>query len=107
VTHTPRKLLSRSQRQATILQGAATAFATKGFASTAMEEVAAASGITKEIVYRQHLLSGDNQNAGSDAGGIRTLRSNTIHRLLDTCLSGASRPMRNGLRGPSSPAASL
>ena len=52
MTHTPRKLLSRSQRQATILQGAATAFATKGFASTAMEEVAAASGITKEIVYR-------------------------------------------------------
>jgi AcrR family transcriptional regulator len=47
-----RKLLSRSQRQATILQGAASAFATKGFAGTAMEEVAAASGITKEIVYR-------------------------------------------------------
>jgi AcrR family transcriptional regulator len=47
-----RKLLSRSQRQAVILQGAATAFATKGFAGTAMEEVAAASGITKEIVYR-------------------------------------------------------
>jgi AcrR family transcriptional regulator len=47
-----RKLLSRAQRQATILQGAATAFATKGFAGTGMEEVAAASGITKEIVYR-------------------------------------------------------
>src|SRR5919198_3062984 len=47
-----RKLLSRSQRHAAILQGAATAFATKGFASTAMEEVAAASGITKEIIYR-------------------------------------------------------
>jgi AcrR family transcriptional regulator len=47
-----RKLLSRSQRQAVILQGAATAFAAKGFAATAMEEVAAASGITKEIVYR-------------------------------------------------------
>ena len=52
MTHAPRKLLSRSQRHAAILQGAATAFATKGFASTAMEEVAAASGITKEIVYR-------------------------------------------------------
>ena len=52
MTHSPRKLLSRSQRHAAILQGAATAFATKGFASTAMEEVAAASGITKEIVYR-------------------------------------------------------
>lgn len=52
MTLSPRKLLSRSQRQATILQGAATAFVTKGFAGTAMEEVAAASGITKEIVYR-------------------------------------------------------
>jgi AcrR family transcriptional regulator len=52
MTCTRRKLLSRAQRQATILQGAATAFATKGFAGTGMEEVAAASGITKEIVYR-------------------------------------------------------
>ena len=52
MTHAPRKLLKRAQRHAAILQGAATAFATKGYASTAMEEVAAASGITKEIVYR-------------------------------------------------------
>jgi AcrR family transcriptional regulator len=52
VAHAPRKLLSRAQRHAAILQGAAIAFATKGFASTAMEEVAASSGITKEIVYR-------------------------------------------------------
>ena len=50
MTRAPRKLLSRSQRQAAILRGAATAFVTKGFAGTAMEEVAAASGITKEIV---------------------------------------------------------
>jgi AcrR family transcriptional regulator len=52
MTCTRRKLLSRAQRQAAILHGAATAFATKGFAATGMEEVAAASGITKEIVYR-------------------------------------------------------
>ena len=52
MTRSPRKLLSRAQRHAAILRGAAAAFATKGFASTAMEEVAAASGITKEIVYR-------------------------------------------------------
>ena len=45
MTCSRRKLLSRAQRQATILQGAATAFATKGFAGTGMEEVAAASGI--------------------------------------------------------------
>ena len=49
---TRRKRLSRSQRQAAILRGAATAFATKGFAATSMAEVAAATGITKEIVYR-------------------------------------------------------
>jgi AcrR family transcriptional regulator len=58
MTCSRRKLLSRAQRQATILQGAATAFATKGFASTGMEEVAAASGISKEIVYR-HFASKD------------------------------------------------
>jgi AcrR family transcriptional regulator len=58
MTCSRRKLLSRAQRQATILQGAATAFATKGFAGTGMEEVAAASGITKEIVYR-HFASKD------------------------------------------------
>ena len=58
MTCSRRKLLSRSQRHATILQGAATAFARKGFAGTGMEEVAAASGITKEIVYR-HFASKD------------------------------------------------
>jgi len=58
MTCSRRNLLSRAQRQATILQGAATAFATKGFAGTGMEEVAAASGITKEIVYR-HFASKD------------------------------------------------
>jgi AcrR family transcriptional regulator len=58
MTCSHRKLLSRVQRQATILQGAASAFATKGFASTGMEEVAAASGISKEIVYR-HFSSKD------------------------------------------------
>jgi AcrR family transcriptional regulator len=35
-----------------ILAGAATAFAERGFAGTSMEEIAAASGITKLIVYR-------------------------------------------------------
>jgi AcrR family transcriptional regulator len=47
-----RKLLSRPERQQAILRGAAAAFAAKGYAATSMEEVAAASGITKEIVYR-------------------------------------------------------
>jgi AcrR family transcriptional regulator len=72
MTCTHRKLLSRSQRHAAILQGAATAFATKGFAGTAMEEVAAASGITKEIVYR-HFASKDEL--------YRAVLDATVHHL--------------------------
>jgi AcrR family transcriptional regulator len=48
----PRVLLPRADRAASILRGAASAFARAGFAATSMEDVAAASGITKLIVYR-------------------------------------------------------
>ena len=47
-----RRLLSREERQASILRAAATAFARAGFAATSMEDVAAEAGITKLIVYR-------------------------------------------------------
>jgi AcrR family transcriptional regulator len=47
-----RTLLNKEERSASILRGAATAFAHAGFAATSMEDVAAASGITKLIVYR-------------------------------------------------------
>ena len=47
-----RTLLNKEERSASILRGAATAFARAGFAATSMEDVAAASGITKLIVYR-------------------------------------------------------
>jgi AcrR family transcriptional regulator len=53
-----RRLLSRDLRQKSILQGAAQAFARTGFTGTSMAEVAAASGITKLIVYR-HFASKD------------------------------------------------
>ena len=39
-------------RRAAILETAASAFAHSGYAATSMEEVAAASGVTKLIVYR-------------------------------------------------------
>jgi AcrR family transcriptional regulator len=47
-----RQLLAAPERQASILRGAATAFARSGYAATSMEDVAAACGITKLIVYR-------------------------------------------------------
>jgi len=46
------KLLPRLERRAAILRGAARAFASAGFAQTSMEDVAAACGVTKLIVYR-------------------------------------------------------
>ena len=47
-----RRLLRREERQASILRGAAAAFAHSGFAATSMEDVAEACGVTKLIVYR-------------------------------------------------------
>jgi AcrR family transcriptional regulator len=46
------KLLPRAERRAAILSGAATAFAASGFTDTSMDDVAAACGVTKLIVYR-------------------------------------------------------
>ncbi|HZD81121.1 MAG TPA: helix-turn-helix domain-containing protein, partial [Actinomycetota bacterium] len=48
----PRQLLGRAERYESIVKGAAQAFARSGFAATSMEDVAAAAGITKLIVYR-------------------------------------------------------
>lgn len=45
-------MLDRAARRETILRGAAAAFASNGYAATSMEDVAAAAGITKLIVYR-------------------------------------------------------
>ncbi len=47
-----RRLLQREERRASILHGAAAAFAGAGFAATSMEDVADACGVTKLIVYR-------------------------------------------------------
>jgi len=52
MSETPRQLLPREERRAQILQAAARAFADGGYAATSMEDVAAAAGVTKLIVYR-------------------------------------------------------
>lgn len=46
------KLLPRAERRASILRGAAEAFARSGFARTSMEDVAAACGVSRLILYR-------------------------------------------------------
>lgn len=47
-----RALLPRGERRASILDGAAAAFADAGFAATSMETIAASAGVSKLIVYR-------------------------------------------------------
>jgi len=46
------RLLPRAERRSSIVAGAARAFAASGFDATSMEEIAAASGVTKLILYR-------------------------------------------------------
>jgi AcrR family transcriptional regulator len=46
------KTLPRAERRASILRGAAEAFARSGFAHTSMEDVAAACGVSRLILYR-------------------------------------------------------
>src|SRR2546426_3235616 len=46
------RLLPRAERRDVLLRAAARAFARAGFVHTSMEEIAAAAGITKLIIYR-------------------------------------------------------
>lgn len=46
------RLLPRAERRSSIVAGAARAFAASGFDATSMEDIAAASGVTKLILYR-------------------------------------------------------
>jgi AcrR family transcriptional regulator len=47
-----RRLLPRAERRQALLRAAARAFARAGFAHTSMEEIAAAGGVTRLIIYR-------------------------------------------------------
>lgn len=48
----PRTLLKRDERRAQLLTAGAAAFVDAGFSATSIEDVAAAAGVTKVIVYR-------------------------------------------------------
>lgn len=47
-----RKLLSRTERRAQLIQAAATAFARQGYSGTGLEDVALQAGVTRAIIYR-------------------------------------------------------
>jgi AcrR family transcriptional regulator len=82
-----RQLLNREDRQAAIVRGAAAAFARTGFAATSMEDVAAASGITKLIVYR-HFASKEEL--------YRSVLESVSARLTEEFLAGLGRSAGHG-----------
>jgi AcrR family transcriptional regulator len=83
-----RTLLPRAERQEGILRGAAQAFARSGYAATSMEDVAAASGITKLIVYR-HFDSKEEL--------YRAVLERVSDRLAEEFLTRMSRDDRRGI----------
>lgn len=83
------KLLPRAERRASILRGAAAAFAEAGFAHTSMEDVGAACGVTKLIVYRHF---------GTKEELYRAILQGVFDRLGDELRSGLSaRPPHRGV----------
>jgi AcrR family transcriptional regulator len=75
----PTTPLPRAERQQAILHGAAVAFAERGYAATSMEQIAAASGITKLIVYRHF---------GSKEELYRAVLQRVFDRLAEEFLAG-------------------
>jgi AcrR family transcriptional regulator len=84
----PRQLLNRAERSATILHGAAEAFARSGFADTSMEDVAAATGVSRLIVYR-HFASKEDL--------YRAVLERVSTRLTEEFVGGIERHERRGV----------
>ena len=83
-----RRLLRRDERHSSILHGAAAAFARSGFASTSMEDVAEACGVTKLIVYR-HFDSKEEL--------YRAILQGVFDRQAEELLRGLTNPGPQGL----------
>jgi AcrR family transcriptional regulator len=84
----PRQLLPREERRASILRGAADAFARSGFAQTSMDDVAAACGVTKLIVYRHF---------GAKEDLYRAILQQVFDRLGEELEAGLSSGASRGL----------
>jgi len=89
----PSRQLSRADRRAAILRGAADAFAEAGYAATSMEDIAAASGITKLIVYRHF---------DSKEALYRAVLQRVFDRLADDFLTAYTREPHSRGVGPRS-----
>ncbi len=83
-----RRLLRRDERHASILHGAAAAFAGAGYSATSMEDVADACGVTKLIVYR-HFDSKEDL--------YRAILQRVFDRQAEELVRGLENPSPTGL----------
>jgi AcrR family transcriptional regulator len=83
-----KRLLSRHERSEAILRGAAAAFARSGFAATSMEDVAAACGVSRLILYR-HFASKEDL--------YRAVLQRVFERQAEELVTGLERGRRRGL----------
>jgi AcrR family transcriptional regulator len=83
-----RQLLPRAERRAAILRGAAEAFARTGFADTSMDDVAAACGVTRLIVYRHF---------GTKEDLYRAILQAVVDRLGEELKARLARPGNAGV----------
>ncbi len=81
-------MLAREERYESILHGAAQAFAHTGFAHTSMDDVAAACGVTKLIVYRHFATKEDL---------YRAILQRVFDRLGEELQRGLASPATSGL----------
>lgn len=115
MTSAARQLLPRDERRASILNGAADAFARSGFAATSMDDVAAACGVTKLIVYRHFAAKedlyrailqqvfdrlGEELEAGLASGGGRGLGARTLLVVAREDPAGFTLLWRHAAREP-------
>jgi AcrR family transcriptional regulator len=82
------KLLPRAERRASILRGAAEAFARSGFARTSMEDVATACGVSRLILYR-HFETKEEL--------YRAVLEEVFHRMGEELESGLALGARRGV----------
>ncbi len=88
VTSTGRRLLRREERQASIIRGAAAAFARSGFAATSMDDVAEACGVSRLILYR---------NFDSKEGLYRAILQKVVDRQAEEFVSAVERADGRGI----------
>ena len=85
------RLLARAERRSSIISGAARAFAAAGFDGTSMEDIAAAAGVTKLILYR-HFESKEEL--------YRSILEGVSSRLADEVASAVEAGRRRGVIVP-------